>query len=78
MHESDGSTFTDIIHAVRKERTAVEAGHPSSMRRARHRPTHQLFEITGPDSFQVKTSLSRWSCPAPKVLQMGTLVRSST
>ncbi|MGK0721791.1 hypothetical protein [Leucobacter sp. W1478] len=47
VHESDGSTFTDIIHAVRKERTAVEAGHPSSMRRARHRPTHQLFEITG-------------------------------
>lgn len=47
VHEFDGSVFTDIIHAVRKERTPVEAGQPSAMRRARHRPTHQLIEITG-------------------------------
>lgn len=47
VHEFDGSVFTDIIHAVRKEHTAVEAGQSSEMRRARHRPTHQLIEITG-------------------------------
>ncbi|MGO1737025.1 MAG: hypothetical protein ACTHZ9_12000 [Leucobacter sp.] len=47
VHEFDGSVFTDIIHAVRKERTAVEVGQPSAMRRARHRPTHQLIEIAG-------------------------------
>ena len=47
VHESDGSTFTDIIHVARKERTPVKAGQPSAMRRARHRPTHELFEITG-------------------------------
>lgn len=47
VHENDGSVFTDIIHAVRKVSTAVEVEQPSTMRRARHRPTHQLFEITG-------------------------------
>jgi len=47
VHEFDGSIFTDIIHAVRKERTVAEAEQPSEMRRARHRPTHQLIEITG-------------------------------
>lgn len=47
VHEFDGSIFTDIIHAVRKERTVAEAERTSEMRRARHRPTHQLIEITG-------------------------------
>ena len=47
VHEFDGSVFTDIIHVARKERTPVKAGQPSAMRRARHRPTHELFEITG-------------------------------
>ena len=47
VHEFDGSVFTDIIQAVRKEGTTVETGQPSTMRRARHRPTHQLIEITG-------------------------------
>lgn len=47
VHEFDGSVFTDIIHAVRKEHTAVEAGRSGEMRQARHRPTHQLIEITG-------------------------------
>ena len=47
VHEFDGSVFTDIIHAVRSERAATEPSPPASMRRARHRTTHQLFEITG-------------------------------
>lgn len=47
VHENDGSVFTDIIHAVQKERAAVEVEHPSALRRARHSPTHQLLEITG-------------------------------
>lgn len=47
VHEFDGSVFTDIIHAVRSERDKTEPTLPSAMRRARHRPTHQLFEITG-------------------------------
>ncbi|WP_083506582.1 hypothetical protein [Leucobacter sp. G161] len=47
VHEIDGSIFTDIIHAVRKERVAVNVEQPNAMRRARHRPAHQLFEITG-------------------------------
>lgn len=47
VRESDGSIFTDIIHAVRKESIAVKVEQLASTRRARHRPTHQLFEITG-------------------------------
>lgn len=47
VHEFDGSVFTDIVHAVRSERAATETAAPAAMRRARHRPAHQLFEITG-------------------------------
>lgn len=47
VHEFDGSVFTDIIHAARSEHTTVETEQPGKMRRARHRPTHQLIEITG-------------------------------
>lgn len=47
VHEFDGSVFTDIIHAARSERGTPEPTPPSSTRRARHRPAHQLFEITG-------------------------------
>ena len=47
VHEFDGSVFTDIVHAVRSGHDTADAAPPSAMRRARHRPTHQLFEITG-------------------------------
>ncbi len=47
VHEFDGSVFTDIVHAVRSERGTTKPATPSSMRRARHRPAHQLFEIAG-------------------------------
>lgn len=47
VHEFDGSVFTDIIHAVRSGRGATKTAPPNAMRRARHRPMHQLFEITG-------------------------------
>lgn len=47
VHEFDGSVFTDIVHAVRNELATTEVEQPSMMRRARHRPTHQLFKITG-------------------------------
>lgn len=47
VHEFDGPVFTDIIHAVRSDRATAEVGPPSAMPRARHRPTHQLIEITG-------------------------------
>lgn len=47
VRESDGFVFTDIIHAVRSERGTTEPTPPSTMQRARHRRTHQLFEITG-------------------------------
>ncbi|MGK0741344.1 hypothetical protein ACSHWG_05615 [Leucobacter sp. Z1108] len=47
VHEFDGSVFTDIIHAARSERVTTVTAPPSTIRRARHRPTHQLFEITG-------------------------------
>ena len=47
VHEFDGSVFTDIIHPVRSASATTKSAAPSAMRRARHRPTHQLFEITG-------------------------------
>jgi len=47
VHEFDGSVFTDVVHAVRSERATADAALHTAMRRARHRPTHQLFEITG-------------------------------
>ncbi len=47
VHELDGSVFTDIIHAVQREQAIVDVQPPSVIRRARHRPTHQLIEVTG-------------------------------
>ncbi len=47
VHEFDGSVFTDIIHAVQREQAIVDVQPPSVIRRARHRPTHQLIEVTG-------------------------------
>lgn len=47
VRESNGSIFTDIVHAVRTGAGVVEPPQPDTMRRARHRPTHQLFEIAG-------------------------------
>ena len=48
VRESDGSVFTDIIHAVRTKAPNEEPKpSESALRRARHRPTHQLVEITG-------------------------------
>ena len=43
VREHDGSVFTDIVHAKRRERIDGASG----MRRARHRPTHQLVEVRG-------------------------------
>jgi hypothetical protein len=47
VHEFDGSVFTDIVHAARQERGTAKDQSPSVTRRARHRPTHQLIEVTG-------------------------------
>lgn len=47
VREYDGSVFTDIVHATRRERTAAEAPPPNATRRARHRSTHQLIEVRG-------------------------------
>lgn len=47
VHEYDGSVFTDIVHATRRERTAAEAPPPDATWRARHRSTHQLTEVRG-------------------------------
>ena len=47
VHEFDGSVFTDIVHAARRDQAIANAQPPSTMRRARHRPTHQLIEVTG-------------------------------
>ena len=47
VHEFDGSVFTDIVHAARREQPIADVQSPSTMRRARHRPTNQLIEITG-------------------------------
>ncbi|MCB8045045.1 hypothetical protein JM654_15505 [Microbacterium oxydans] len=43
VREHDGSVFTDIVHAKRHERIDGASG----MRRARHRPPHQLVEVRG-------------------------------
>lgn len=43
VREHDGSVFTDIVHAKRRKRI----DEASEMRRARHRPTHQLIEVRG-------------------------------
>lgn len=47
VHEFDGSVFTDIIHAARREQAIADIQLPSTTRRARHRPTHQLSEVIG-------------------------------
>jgi hypothetical protein len=47
VHEFDGSVFTDIVHAARREQPIADVQSPSTMRRARHRPTDQLIEVTG-------------------------------
>lgn len=47
VREYDGSVFTDIVHATRRERMAAEPPVPDARRRARHRPTHELIEVRG-------------------------------
>lgn len=47
VNEFDGSVFTDIVHAVRREQAVADVQSPSTMRRARHRPPDQLIEVTG-------------------------------
>lgn len=47
VHEFDGSVFTDIVHAARRQQAITDVQSPSTMRRARHRPTNQLIEVTG-------------------------------
>lgn len=47
VREYDGAVFTDIVQATRSERVADGAPPPSSSRRARHRPAHQLIELHG-------------------------------
>lgn len=47
VHEFDGSVFTDIVHAARREQPIADVQSLSTMRRARHRPTDQLIEVTG-------------------------------
>lgn len=47
IHEHDGSVFTDIVHATRREPSTAEASRASSIPRARHEPPHQLTEVHG-------------------------------
>lgn len=47
VREHDGSIFTDIIHATRREHTDVDSPAPGATRRARRRPMHRLFEVHG-------------------------------
>lgn len=46
IHESDGSTFTDIIRAARTPRSEPAAQSPAP-RRARHRHAPETIEVTG-------------------------------
>lgn len=47
VHEFDGSVFTDIVHVARREQAITDVQSPRTIRRARHRPTNQLIEVTG-------------------------------
>jgi hypothetical protein len=47
VHEFDGSVFTDILYAARREQAIADVQSLSTTRRARHRPTPQLIEVTG-------------------------------
>lgn len=47
VREHDGSIFTDIIHATRREHTDVDSPAPGATRRARRLPMHQLLEVRG-------------------------------
>ena len=46
LSESDGSVFTDIVHAAQRDQAIADVPSRSTTRRARHRPTHQLIEVT--------------------------------
>ncbi|WP_028279784.1 hypothetical protein [Arthrobacter sp. H5] len=47
VHEFDGSVFTDIVQVAQREPATVEVQSPSTTRRARHGPMHQLIEVAG-------------------------------
>ncbi|MDK9640972.1 hypothetical protein [Propionibacterium freudenreichii] len=47
VHESDGSTFTDIIHAAPTLRAPRSEETAEAPRRARHRHTPEMMEVTG-------------------------------
>lgn len=47
VNEFDGSVFTDIVHAARREQPIADVQSPSTMRRARDRPPDQLIEVIG-------------------------------
>lgn len=47
VREYDGSVFTDIVDATRRERMAAEPPVLDATRRAHHRPTHELIEVRG-------------------------------
>jgi len=47
VHEADGSTFTDIIHAAPTARTHSRDERAEVPRRARHRHTPDMIEVTG-------------------------------
>lgn len=47
VHESDGSTFTDIIHATHTPRTPRSDESAEAPRRVRHRHTPDMIEVTG-------------------------------
>ena len=48
VHEDDGSTFTDIVHAARTPHSRPHDERPAKpQRRARHRQQPEMIEVTG-------------------------------
>lgn len=65
VHEADGSTFTDIIHAAPTARTHSRDERAEVPRRARHRHTPDMIEVTGAGFSPGKRSPSPWPTPPP-------------
>ncbi|OCK14254.1 hypothetical protein [Cutibacterium avidum] len=72
VHESDGSTFTDIIHASHTPRTHPYEETAGAPRRARHRHTPDIIEATAAGTARATLDLGELAAGGADILLIGT------